>query len=212
MSDTRSLYQFDRATPAGQAGALVGVDEAGRGPLAGPVVAAAVWLRLNAPIDGINDSKKLSAARRSDLYGRIVAESEAWGIGVSSVEEIDTLNILQATFLAMRRALNALPATWDLVLVDGNQTIPGVGPDCQQALVAGDARSASVAAASVVAKVTRDRLMGELAAQFPGYGFERHNGYGTREHMACIRTRGLTPVHRRSFCDHLARQTVLFQG
>jgi len=209
MSDTATLYLFDRASPAGRAGTLVGIDEAGRGPLAGPVVAAAVRLRLTTPIDGINDSKKLSASKRERLYERITAQADAWSVGMATVEEVDRLNVLQATFLAMSRALEGLPATWSLVFVDGNQWIPNVARDRQQVIVSGDARSASVAAASVVAKVTRDRLMQELAAAYPAYGFETHKGYGTPEHIARIRERGLSPVHRRSFCGNFVAQTAL---
>jgi ribonuclease HII len=209
MPDFGALYLFDRACPAGRAGRLAGVDEAGRGPLAGPVVAAAVCLRLDSPIDGLNDSKKLSAAKRDSLYERIVTESTAWAVGMASVEEIARLNILQASLLAMTRALDGLAMTWDMAWVDGNQPIPSVPRDRQETLVSGDARSASVAAASVVAKVHRDRLMAELAKEYPGYGFEQHKGYATAVHIDRIRTLGLCPAHRRSFCENLVAQTFL---
>ncbi len=210
MFDTTALYQFDRDLSAGHAPGLVGIDEAGRGPLAGPVVAAAVRLRLGTPIDGVNDSKKLSAVRREQAYQRIVSEAVSWAVGVATVDEIDRLNILRATLLAMGRALEGIAGPWDLVLVDGNQAVPSVAADRQLTVVSGDARSASIAAASVVAKVTRDRMMAQLAETYPEYGFEQHKGYGTREHVSRIRALGLSPAHRRSFCERLTAQTTLF--
>lgn len=180
-------------------GLIAGVDEAGRGPLAGPVVAAAVIFH-SGPITGVADSKKLTAKTRDALYDRICANSH-FGIGVASVEEIDALNILQATFLAMRRAVAALPVTPGRVLVDGNQRPPfdGIGPECVEAIVSGDALVAEISAASILAKVTRDRMMLQLDSQFPGYGFAKHAGYGVPAHMSALATLGPTTAHRRTF-------------
>lgn len=179
---------------------VCGVDEAGRGPLAGPVVAAAVILPCTPFPDwcaGINDSKRLKAAAREALFARIVAELPH-GIGLATVPEIDDLNILQATFLAMRRAVDALPLRPALALIDGNRCPPGL-PCRSVALVDGDALSLSIGAASILAKVTRDRIMSDLASRHPGYGWERNAGYGTAEHRAAINRLGVTPEHRRSF-------------
>ncbi|TWB21436.1 RNase HII [Nitrospirillum amazonense] len=189
---------------------VCGVDEAGRGPLAGPVVAAAVILPICPPgsteappwCAGINDSKKLTAAAREALFDAIRANARV-GVGISSVEEIDTVNILQATFLAMRRAVEALAADGGpaplTALVDGNQRPPGLPCPRITTLVSGDALSLSIAAASIIAKVTRDRLMADLALSHPGYGWERNAGYGTAEHRDAIKILGVTPAHRRTF-------------
>lgn len=181
-------------------GVVCGVDEVGRGPLAGPVVACAVILppnphpRLLAELD---DSKKLSAKKREALYAIVMAEALV-GLGRAEVDEIDRINILKATFLAMRRAVEALGQPVELALVDGNQ-VPSLPVGRVQCVVKGDGKSLSIAAASVVAKVTRDREMSELSQSFPGYGWERNAGYGTAEHMAAMRRIGLTPHHRKSF-------------
>jgi ribonuclease HII len=177
-------------------GLVAGVDEAGRGPWAGPVVAAAVIIGAQAVPDGINDSKKLTPAKRNALFDRIIASCRC-GIGSASVEEIDALNILQATGLAMRRAIEALPVAPTHALVDGNR--PPALPCAVTTLVGGDALSLSIAAASILAKVTRDRLMSELARDFPGYGWERNAGYGTAAHQKGLATLGVTLHHRRSF-------------
>ena len=177
-------------------GWVAGVDEAGRGPWAGPVVAAAVVLAPGRIPEGIADSKTLSRQRRVCLYQAIMATASV-GIGEASVEEIDRLNILAATMAAMRRAVLALPAPPDAVLVDGNRT-PDL-PYPAQAVVKGDARSLSIAAASIIAKVTRDGAMARLATRHPGYGWERNAGYGTAEHRAALAKLGLTRHHRRSF-------------
>ncbi len=174
---------------------LAGVDEAGRGPLAGPVVAAAVVLDVTCLPQGLDDSKKLTAPVRAALFAHLTAQAEV-GIGVASVEEIDALNILRASHLAMARAVAALPRAPDLVLVDGNLVPRGM---VAEAVVRGDARVVSIAAASVVAKVTRDRVMVDLAQQFPGYGWARNMGYPSPEHLAALRRLGPTPFHRRSF-------------
>jgi ribonuclease HII len=185
-----------------RAGPTAGVDEAGRGPLAGPVVAAAVILDPQHHIDGLADSKVLAPARREALAAEIRAYSLAWALGWAEPAEIDTLNILQATFLAMRRALAALGRTPSHVVVDGNQlpTLAGLGFACTiEAVVAGDATVPSISAASILAKCARDAHMVELDACHPGYGFAIHKGYGTEAHLAALRRLGPSPVHRRSF-------------
>lgn len=204
-----SLYRFDRSQCPEKGHALLGVDEAGRGPLAGPVVAAAVQLDLSAPIEGVNDSKKLTALRRERLYEAITRQAVHWGVGVATPEEIDRLNILEATFRAMQRALQSVQCAAGLILVDGNRTIKGVAEPRQRAVVEGDGRSASIAAASIIAKVTRDRMMRKYHDRFPLYGFDSHKGYATRQHREAIVTHGLCAIHRRSFCADLAAQTRL---
>ena len=175
------LWEHDR-TLLSSSGLLCGIDEVGRGPLAGNVVAACVILDLSTePIPGLNDSKKLSPAMREGLFPLIQEKAVAWSVGEATPKEIDEINILQATFLAMRRALESLNMKPALLLVDGNQKIPGVNI-LQKTLVGGDARSASIAAASVLAKVIRDRTMVEWDHELPGYGFADHKGYGTAEH------------------------------
>ena len=177
-------------------GRVAGIDEAGRGPWAGPVVAAAVILDAARIPAGLDDSKKLKAARREALLDEIRATAKV-GVGIAGVAEIDRLNILQATFLAMRRALDDLGEVPDLALVDGNR--PPKLPCPVQCVVKGDATSLSIAAASIVAKVTRDRIMAGLAADFPDYGWESNAGYGTPDHQEALRRLGVTPHHRRSF-------------
>lgn len=209
------LYQYDidLAARVGFCPArLSGVDEAGRGPLAGPVVAAAVILNLrDSPIDGVNDSKKLTAAKRDSLFDSITARAEAYGVGVADREEIDEVNIMQATFLAMRRALAGVDGRYDLLLVDGNQYIAGVPRERQKTIVGGDALSASIAAASIIAKVTRDRMMAGYHELYPQYDFAKHKGYGTKHHIEMIKRHGLCEIHRRSFCKKiLAAQPELF--
>jgi ribonuclease HII len=174
-----------------------GVDEAGRGPLAGPVVAAAVILDPDQPIDGLADSKALSAARRVELARIIEERSRAWAVAQASVEEIDRLNILQATLLAMRRAVEGLAVPPELALVDGNQ--PPTLLCAVQTVVRGDALVPSISAASILAKVARDDMMRDLDVQFPEYGFARHKGYPTAEHVKMLTTHGVLSVHRRSF-------------
>lgn len=177
---------------------IAGLDEAGRGPLAGPVVAAAVIFPENALILGIDDSKRLTSAKREALFPQITQCALDVGIGEASAREIDELNILQATFLAMRRALASLNLTPDLVLIDGDRILPDC-PLAQQALVRGDSRCFSIAAASVIAKVHRDRIMRRFHEFFPQYHFDRHKGYGTREHLRAIHQFGYCKIHRRSF-------------
>ena len=177
---------------------MCGVDEAGRGPLAGPVTAAAVILPPDADIAGLNDSKKLTPAKRDQLYEDITHTALAYCVASAAVEEIEAVNILQATFLAMRRAVEGLTVRADLLLIDGNQTPPGLSIPVRT-IVKGDGRSAAVAAASILAKVTRDRYMMEQDRLYPGYGFAQHKGYGTKAHYEALREQGLTPIHRRSF-------------
>lgn len=184
---------FEHAAPASP---VCGVDEAGRGPWAGPVAAAAVILGP-APPEGLNDSKKLSAARRDALCDAI-RETCAVGVGMATVAEIDAMNILQATFLAMRRAVSTLPTTPAHALIDGNREPTGL-PCPATTVIKGDGRSLSIAAASIVAKVTRDRLMRRLAAEFPQYGWDRNMGYGVKAHAEALSLHGVTPHHRRSF-------------
>jgi ribonuclease HII len=177
---------------------IAGVDEAGRGPLAGPVYAAAVILDPAHPIPGLDDSKKLSAARRETLAEAIRARALAWAVASASVEEIDRLNILQATFLAMRRACTQLPRLPRLILVDGNR-LPRDLPCPARALVGGDALEPAISAASILAKTARDACCLALHAQFPQYAFDRHKGYGTALHLARLEACGPCPAHRRSF-------------
>lgn len=185
---------------ARQAGHLCicGIDEAGRGPLAGPVVAAAVVLPEGFVLEGLHDSKKLTPRRRESLFEALTTDPRVLScVASASVEEIDRLNILRATHLAMRRAALGLPQKPDFCLIDG-LPVPGF-PLPSRALVKGDARCLSIAAASILAKVTRDRYMRQLAQEFPQYGFDRHAGYGTKAHLQAIHTYGITPHHRRSF-------------
>lgn len=180
---------------------LCGVDEAGRGPLAGPVCAAAVILPRDIDIPGLNDSKKLSEKQRESLYDVIIRESLSYGIAFSTVEEIEQLNILQATFLAMNRAISQLSLKPELALIDGNRNTDIDMPS--QCVVKGDSKCADIAAASILAKVTRDRYMYELAREYPQYHFEKHKGYGTKLHYEAIREYGPSPVHRMSFLKRM---------
>lgn len=187
--------------PERELGLVCGIDEAGRGPLAGPVYAAAVILPPDWEPEGLNDSKKLSPGQREALFEEITARALGWSVAFASVEEIEEVNILQATFLAMRRALAGLPVTPDLALVDGNRD-PGLGipTRCE---VKGDGRYACIAAASILAKVSRDRVMDLEEERFPQYGFGQHKGYGTKLHTQALRTYGPCPIHRRSFLKKL---------
>ena len=187
-------------------GLIAGVDEAGRGPWAGPVVAATVvfYTRNINPtlINSLNDSKKLSAKKREELYELLKQEAQNgklnYGIGEASAQEIDDMNILQATFLAMRRAVGKLPKLPDMAIIDGNR-LPKTFPCPCKTLIKGDATSYSVAAASIMAKVYRDRLMTELAQKYPFYGFEKNAGYGTKAHIEGLKKYGITPEHRQSY-------------
>lgn len=177
--------------------AICGVDEAGRGPLAGPVCAAAVILPPHLEIPGLTDSKKLTDKKRRELFPVIKEQALAYGIGMASEQEIDEINILQATFLAMQRALDRLDIKPDLALIDGNREKDFGLP--VKTVVRGDSLSMNIAAASILAKVTRDDLMVELAKKYPDYGFEIHKGYGTKAHYAALRAKGPAPVHRMTF-------------
>lgn len=202
------MYEYEQAL--WEKGLLLcGVDEAGRGPLAGDVYAAAVILPVGVEIEGVNDSKKLTPKKREKLFELIQEKSAAWSIATATVEEIDRLNILQATFLAMRRAVEGLSIQPDMILVDGNRgpEIPGEAPI--HTLVGGDAKSASIAAASILAKVARDRYMEKLALEYPEYLFEKHKGYGTKLHYEMLRDYGVSPVHRKTFLKSFYKQQSL---
>jgi ribonuclease HII len=201
--NTGALWRHDRKL-APETGLLCGVDEVGRGPLAGSVVAACVILDVRRrPIAGVHDSKKLTAAMREALAPKIREQAVAFAVGEASVEEIDALNIYHASFLAMRRAFDAVASRMDaggspLLLVDGNRTLRDLDVP-QRAIVGGDALSACIASASILAKVARDNALLEADALYPHYGFARHKGYATREHREALRLHGPCPLHRRSF-------------
>jgi len=195
-SHLKPTFELEAAELQLHGGPVAGVDEAGRGPLAGPVVAAAVILDPERIPDGINDSKVLDEDDREVLYGRIRSTSII-GVGIADVDRIDRDNILGATMWAMAQAIAQLPVTPKLAVIDGNRAPTLNCPS--RTIVKGDARCLSIAAASIIAKVTRDRLMIKLARDMPGYGFERHKGYGTAEHQAAIKRLGVTVHHRRSF-------------
>lgn len=193
-----SLYEFDRNIASAEGVSLLcGVDEAGRGPLAGPVYAAAVILPLNIEIAGLNDSKKLTEKKREALFEEIATQAVAYCVMTASVEEIDSMNILQAALLAMRRAVAGLSAKPELVLVDGNMD-PGFGIK-SRTVVKGDGTSACVAAASILAKVSRDRFLKELDGEYPAYRFAKHKGYGTKLHYEMLDQFGTSPIHRKTF-------------
>ncbi len=197
-----TLFEFD-SDMRKNAPILCGTDEAGRGPLAGDVYAAAVVFDEGVFIDGINDSKKLSEKKREALYDEIVSKARAYCIATASVEEIERLNILQAALLAMKRAVEGLGIIPDMAIIDGNKL-----PDLQcpmRTVVKGDGLSASIAAASILAKVSRDRYMKQLAKQYPEYGFDKHKGYGTKLHNEMILKYGPSPVHRMSFLKKLLK-------
>ncbi|MFW6387561.1 MAG: ribonuclease HII [Thermodesulfobacteriota bacterium] len=197
-------FQFERCLYTQGYHAVAGIDEAGRGPLAGPIVAAAVILPLTFNLPGLTDSKKLGIKQRERLFRAIRSQAVAIGTGFAAVTRIEEINILQATLEAMRMAVESLSVTPDYLLVDGVNTIEM--PVAQEALKQGDSRSLSIAAASVIAKVTRDRMMRAYAHRYPLYGFEAHKGYGTAEHRRLIATHGPCPIHRRTFAgvrEHL---------
>ena len=192
------LWQLENSIYASSgASYIAGVDEAGRGPLAGPVCAAACILPRNLEIPGLNDSKKLSSKARDSLYDIIINSAVSYGIAFATVEEIESLNILNATFVAMNRALSQLSPQPGLALIDGNRNSGISIPS--RCVVKGDSLCADIAAASVLAKVTRDRYMLTMAEQYPEYGFEKHKGYGTAQHYAALRQFGPSPIHRPSF-------------
>ena len=191
------LWEIERGLIARGIAPICGVDEAGRGPLAGPVCAAAVILPPELELPGLNDSKKLTDKKRPALYDIIVEEAVSYGIAMASEQEIDEINILQATFNAMERAMDQLTVRPALALIDGNRERPFPVP--VQTVVHGDGLSANIAAASILAKVTRDRYMEEMAGRYPQYGFEIHKGYGTKAHYAALTEYGPCPIHRRTF-------------
>ena len=198
--------QFDQVFRDSCGGLICGVDEAGRGPLAGPVCAAAVILSPDVSIDGLNDSKKLSEKKRELLFDVICERAVAYCIAYASVEEIETYNILNATYMAMTRAVEGLTKVPSLVLIDGNRTPPQLSLPAKT-VVKGDAQSESIAAASILAKVSRDRLCKEMDEQYPQYGFAVHKGYGTAAHTAALREFGPCPEHRLSFLKKILGDT-----
>ena len=203
-------FTLENALHARGLACVVGVDEAGRGPLAGPVAAAAVILPANFRDPGLDDSKKLSAKKRAALYQLLTEDPLVrWSVALASAEEIDALNILRATHLAMRRAVEGLGVTPDHCLIDGLPVRGFAWP--HDGIVKGDGRSCSIAAASILAKVTRDRLMGEIDAEFPLYGFAKHQGYGTKGHLEALRIHGPCRHHRRSF-QPVAQLTLPLDG
>lgn len=195
--NTTDLWELENELLDRGVAPLCGVDEAGRGPLAGPVCAAAVMLPRNLVIPGLNDSKKLSPKKRDALYDAILAQAVSYGIAFATVEEIEKLNILGATFLAMNRAIEQLSEPPALALIDGNRN-SGIHGN-SRCVVGGDGKCAEIAAASILAKVTRDRYMLQMAEQYPQYGFAQHKGYGTAAHYAALREYGPCPIHRPSF-------------
>lgn len=204
-----NLFEFDKSYGVN---VLCGVDEAGRGPLAGPVVAAAVVLKPDAEvaIPEVNDSKKLSEKKREKLYDRIIENSLHYAIGIVDVDYIEKFNILQATFLAMKKAVEQIKPEPELVLVDGNKL-----PDLKmkaEFVIKGDSKSASIAAASIIAKVTRDRMMVDFHKKYPNYGFNKHKGYGTKEHYSNIIQYGVTPIHRMSFLKKIREKILTVQS
>lgn len=199
-----NMCDFDGQYRKNRAKILVGVDEAGRGPLAGDVYAAAVVLGEGTVIEGLNDSKKLSAKKRDALFDAIKEKALYWAVGTASVEEIEKTDILSANFLAMRRAICALGVNCDLILVDGNLKIRGIEDICVP-VVKGDSLSESIAAASILAKVSRDRYMEKMAQKYPEYEFEKHKGYGTARHIELIREYGPSEIHRLSFLKNILK-------
>lgn len=196
------LYERNAAS-AGYA-LVCGIDEAGRGPLVGPVYAASVILPMDCTIEGLNDSKKVSERKREQLFDVICEKAVAYGIGSASAREIDEINILQATYLAMGRAYEAMGCSANWALVDGNRMPPLPVPG--ETVVKGDAQCASIAAASILAKVSRDRVLRELDVLYPQYGFAKHKGYGTKAHYEAIKAYGLLPEHRRTFLKNLSEK------
>ncbi len=195
-------YEFEKAAVNSGFSCICGVDEAGRGPLAGPVCAAAVILPEGAVIEGLDDSKKLTEKKREKLYDIIKTTAVAYSVAYGTLEEIETVNILEATYLAMNRAIEGLSVKPDFALIDGNRVPRGIKIPCET-IVKGDSKSMSVAAASVLAKVTRDRLMLEYDKKYPVYNFKKHKGYGTKEHTELIKQYGPCEIHRLSFLKNI---------
>ena len=195
-------YEFEKAAVNSGFSCICGVDEAGRGPLAGPVCAAAVILPEGAVIEGLDDSKKLTEKKREKLYDIIKETAVAYSVAYGTLEEIETVNILEATYLAMNRAIEGLNVKPDFALIDGNRVPRGIKIPCET-IVKGDSKSMSVAAASVLAKVTRDHLMLEYDKKYPEYNFKKHKGYGTKEHTELIKQYGPCEIHRLSFLKNI---------
>lgn len=195
-------YEFEKAAVNSGFSCICGVDEAGRGPLAGPVCAAAVILPEDAVIEGLDDSKKLTEKKREGLYDIIKETAVAYSVAYGTLEEIESVNILEATYLAMNRAIEGLNVKPDFALIDGNRVPRGIKIPCET-IVKGDSKSMSVAAASVLAKVTRDRLMLEYDKKYPEYNFKKHKGYGTKEHTELIKQYGPCEIHRLSFLKNI---------
>lgn len=195
-------YEFEKAAVNSGFSCICGVDEAGRGPLAGPVCAAAVILPEGAVIEGLDDSKKLTEKKREKLYDIIKETAVAYSVAYGTLEEIESVNILEATYLAMNRAIEGLNVKPDFALIDGNRVPRGINIPCET-IVKGDSKSMSVAAASVLAKVTRDRLMLEYDKKYPEYNFKKHKGYGTKEHTELIKQYGPCEIHRLSFLKNI---------
>ncbi len=195
-------YEFEKAAVNSGFSCICGVDEAGRGPLAGPVCAAAVILPEGAVIEGLDDSKKLTEKKREKLYDIIKETAVAYSVAYGTLEEIESVNILEATYLAMNRAIEGLSVKPDFALIDGNRVPRGIKIPCET-IVKGDSKSMSVAAASVLAKVTRDRLMLEYDKKYPEYNFKKHKGYGTKEHTELIKQYGPCEIHRPSFLKNI---------
>ncbi len=195
-------YEFEKAAVNSGFSCICGVDEAGRGPLAGPVCAAAVILPEGAVIEGLDDSKKLTEKKREKLYDIIKETAVAYSVAYGTLEEIENVNILEATYLAMNRAIEGLSVKPDFALIDGNRVPRGIKIPCET-IVKGDSKSMSVAAASVLAKVTRDRLMLEYDKKYPEYNFKKHKGYGTKEHTELIKQYGPCEIHRLSFLKNI---------
>lgn len=194
-------YSFEQSALNKGYKSVCGIDEAGRGPLAGPVYAAAVILPIGAEIDGLNDSKKLSEKKREELFDIINEVAISVSVGIATEKEIDEINILQATFLAMKRAIEGLEIPADYAIIDGNRAPELEIPS--ETVIKGDGKVMSVAAASIIAKVSRDRFMLKIAEEYPEYQFEKHKGYGTRLHYEMIEKYGVSPIHRRSFLKKL---------
>ena len=195
------LFEFDEKLKKDINGFLCGVDEAGRGPLAGPVVVASVALPADSMIQGINDSKKISESKREKLYDLILQEAISYGIGIIYQDEIDEINILQATKKGLHEAVKSMEIKPNVILVDALTGIDTLGIP-YKSIIKGDAKSYSIGAASIIAKVTRDRIMREWDKIYPEYGFAGHKGYGTAKHIEAIKKYGLTPIHRKTFCKN----------
>lgn len=195
-------YEYEKAAVSSGFNVICGVDEAGRGPLAGPVCAAAVILPEDTVIEGLDDSKKLSEKKRERLYDEITEKATAYCVAYGTLEEIESVNILEATFIAMNRAIDGLKVKPDFAIIDGNRVPKGIKIPCAT-LVKGDSKSMSVAAASILAKVTRDRLMLTYDEKYPQYNFKKHKGYGTKEHTELLKQYGPSPIHRLSFLKNI---------